>query len=40
MIARQSNMEHKKRLAKDIAGVGQAVEPLEDKVLKPTAVKK
>ena len=39
MIARQSNMEHKKKLAKDIAGVGDPVEPIKDKVLKPTGSK-
>jgi len=39
MIARQSNMEHKKKLAKDIAGVGDPVQPIKDKVLKPTGSK-
>jgi 4-hydroxybutyryl-CoA dehydratase/vinylacetyl-CoA-Delta-isomerase len=39
MIGRQANMEHKKQLAKDLAGVGRAVEPQKDKVLRPTGVR-
>ena len=39
MIARQSNMAHKKQLAKDLAGVGNPAGPQKDKLRKPTAVK-
>jgi 4-hydroxybutyryl-CoA dehydratase/vinylacetyl-CoA-Delta-isomerase len=39
MIARQSNMAHKKQLAKDLAGVGKPAGPQKDKLRKPTAVK-
>jgi len=39
MIARQSNLEHKKQLARELAGVGRPAEPQKDKVLKPAGVK-
>jgi aromatic ring hydroxylase len=39
MIARQSNLAHKKQLAKDLAGVGLPVEPQKNKLRKPAGVK-
>ena len=39
MIARQSNMAHKKQLAKDLAGVGMPDTLQKDKLRKPAAVK-
>jgi len=39
MIARQANMQHKKDLAKEIAGIGRPVEAQKDKLRKPTSVK-
>ena len=39
MIARQSNMAHKKQLAKDLAGVGMPDTPQKDKLRKPAGVK-
>ena len=39
MIARQSNMEHKKQLAKELAGVGKPVEAQKAKLRKPAGVK-
>jgi 4-hydroxybutyryl-CoA dehydratase/vinylacetyl-CoA-Delta-isomerase len=38
MIARQSNMEHKKQLARDLAGVGTSPEAQKAKLRKPAAV--
>jgi hypothetical protein len=35
MIARQSNMAHKKQLARDLAGVGKPAAPQKDKLRKP-----
>ncbi len=39
MIARQSNLEHKKQLARELAGVGTPVDAQKAKLRKPTAVK-
>jgi 4-hydroxybutyryl-CoA dehydratase / vinylacetyl-CoA-Delta-isomerase len=38
MIARQSNMEHKKQLAKELAGVGKPVDALKARLRKPAGV--
>jgi 4-hydroxybutyryl-CoA dehydratase/vinylacetyl-CoA-Delta-isomerase len=38
MIARQSNMEHKKQLARELAGVGTSTDAQKAKLRKPAAV--
>ena len=38
MIARQSNMEHKKELARELAGVGKPVDALKARLRKPASV--
>lgn len=38
MIARQSNMEHKKQLAREIAGVGKSADAQKARLRKPAGV--